>query len=66
MSPFVIPVLVGKGVLVFFNYVHSFIYLFLFPCTPALVLVMGKDGVHGGKLNKQAYTMAEYLRKSGY
>ncbi|KAM4605070.1 profilin-2-like [Polymixia lowei] len=32
----------------------------------ALVVVMGKEGVHGGQLNKQAYTMAEYLRKSGY
>ncbi|XP_064808651.1 profilin-2-like [Oncorhynchus masou masou] len=32
----------------------------------ALVLVMGKEGVHGGQLNKKAYTMAEYLRKSGY
>ncbi|XP_020329030.2 profilin-2-like [Oncorhynchus kisutch] len=32
----------------------------------ALVLVMGKEGVHGGQLNKKAYTMADYLRKSGY
>ncbi|XP_048095202.1 profilin-2-like isoform X2 [Alosa alosa] len=32
----------------------------------ALVLVMGKEGVHGGQLNKKAFTMAEYLRKSGY
>ncbi|KAM6963279.1 profilin-2-like isoform 1-T1 [Aplochiton taeniatus] len=32
----------------------------------ALVLVMGKEGVHGGQLNKKAYHMAEYLRKSGY
>ncbi|KAM9427626.1 profilin-2-like isoform 1-T1 [Salvelinus alpinus] len=31
----------------------------------ALVLVMGKEGVHGGQLNKKAFTMAEYLRKSG-
>ncbi|XP_058497198.1 profilin-2-like isoform X1 [Solea solea] len=31
-----------------------------------LVLVMAKDGVHGGILNKKAYTMADYLRKSGY
>jgi len=27
---------------------------------------MGKEGVHGGQLNKKAYTMADYLRKSGY
>ncbi|XP_028855842.1 profilin-2-like isoform X1 [Denticeps clupeoides] len=32
----------------------------------ALVLVMGKEGIHGGQLNKKAYGMAEYLRKSGY
>lgn len=32
----------------------------------ALVFVMGKDGVHGGQLNKAAFTMAEYLRKVGY
>ncbi|KAM6938976.1 profilin-2-like [Lycodopsis pacificus] len=32
----------------------------------ALVVVMGKEGVHGGKLNKKAFDMADYLRKSGY
>ncbi|XP_060889698.1 profilin-2 isoform X1 [Labrus mixtus] len=32
----------------------------------ALVVVMGKEGVHGGQLNKKAFQMAEYLRKSGY
>ncbi|XP_026092175.1 profilin-2-like isoform X1 [Carassius auratus] len=32
----------------------------------ALVIVMGKEGTHGGLLNKKAYHMAEYLRKSGY
>ncbi|XP_029687954.1 profilin-2-like [Takifugu rubripes] len=32
----------------------------------ALVFVMGKEGVHGGQLNKKAFQMAEYLRKSGY
>ncbi|XP_031162852.1 profilin-2 isoform X1 [Sander lucioperca] len=32
----------------------------------ALVFVMGKEGVHGGQLNKKAFMMAEYLRKSGY
>ncbi|XP_007554930.1 profilin 2a isoform X3 [Poecilia latipinna] len=31
-----------------------------------LVLVMGKEAVHGGNLNKKAHAMAEYLRKSGY
>lgn len=35
-------------------------------CTLALVLVMGKEGIHGGQLNKKAYTMADYLRKAGY
>ncbi|XP_024133900.1 profilin-2 isoform X1 [Oryzias melastigma] len=32
----------------------------------ALVLVMGKEGVHGGKLNKIAFSMAKYLRDVGY
>ncbi|CAI5685204.1 profilin-2 isoform X1 [Oreochromis niloticus] len=32
----------------------------------ALVIVMGKEGVHGGQLNKKAFQMSEYLRKSGY
>ncbi|KPP74000.1 profilin-2-like, partial [Scleropages formosus] len=32
----------------------------------ALVLAMGKEGVHGGQLNKKSYHMADYLRKSGY
>ncbi|XP_076150685.1 profilin-2-like isoform X1 [Alosa pseudoharengus] len=32
----------------------------------ALVLVMGKEGVHGGQLNKKAFTMADHLRISGY
>ncbi|XP_042562922.1 profilin-2-like isoform X2 [Clupea harengus] len=31
-----------------------------------LVFVMGKEGVHGGGLNKKAYTMAKYLRDSGF
>ncbi|XP_034559354.1 profilin-2-like [Notolabrus celidotus] len=32
----------------------------------ALVFVMGKEGIHGGQLNKKSFTMADYLRKSGY
>uniref|UniRef100_H2LSV6 Profilin n=1 Tax=Oryzias latipes TaxID=8090 RepID=H2LSV6_ORYLA len=31
-----------------------------------LVLIMGKEGVHGGQLNKKVHEMADYLRKSGY
>ncbi|XP_047223695.1 profilin-2-like isoform X1 [Girardinichthys multiradiatus] len=31
-----------------------------------LVVVMGKEAVHGGNLNKKAHAMAEYLRRSGY
>ncbi|KAM4575254.1 profilin-2-like isoform 1-T1 [Fundulus diaphanus] len=31
-----------------------------------LVFVMGKEGIHGGQLNKKAFQMADYLRKSGY
>ncbi|XP_030629666.1 profilin-2-like isoform X2 [Chanos chanos] len=34
--------------------------------TKVLVLVMGKEGVHGGGLNKKAYSMAKYLRDSGF
>uniref|UniRef100_A0A2K5KTB3 Profilin n=1 Tax=Cercocebus atys TaxID=9531 RepID=A0A2K5KTB3_CERAT len=30
----------------------------------ALVIVMGKEGVHGGTLNKKAYELALYLRRS--
>lgn len=61
-----IPLLVGKGVWVcfsffFFNSVH---FCFVSLCTPALVIVMGKEGVHGGTLNKKAYELALYLRRS--
>lgn len=45
---------------------HSFILLVFLLFTPALVFVMGKEGVHGGQLNKKAFQMAEHLRKSGY
>jgi len=31
-----------------------------------LVIVMGKEGIHGGQLNKKAFSMADYLRRSGY
>jgi len=31
-----------------------------------LVLVMGKEGIHGGVLNKKAYSMAKHLRDSGF
>ncbi|CAM2119503.1 profilin-2 [Caretta caretta] len=31
-----------------------------------LVFVMGKEGVHGGGLNKKAHSMAKYLRDSGF
>ncbi|XP_043558693.1 profilin-2-like isoform X1 [Chiloscyllium punctatum] len=31
-----------------------------------LVFVMGKEGTHGGLLNKKAYLMAKYLRESGF
>lgn len=31
-----------------------------------LVLAMGKEGVHGGGLNKKSYNMAKYLRDSGF
>ncbi|CDQ56269.1 unnamed protein product [Oncorhynchus mykiss] len=53
-----IPTLSGEK-----DYFQFCSFFFLFP---SLVLVMGKEGVHGGQLNKQAFTMAEHLRKSGY
>ncbi|XP_077413116.1 profilin-2-like isoform X1 [Vanacampus margaritifer] len=31
-----------------------------------LVIVMGKEAIHGGNLNKKAHEMAEYLRKAGF
>lgn len=31
-----------------------------------LVVVMGKEAVHGGNLNKKAHAMAEYLKRFGY
>ncbi|XP_076828443.1 profilin 2a isoform X1 [Brachyhypopomus gauderio] len=31
-----------------------------------LVIIMGKEGIHGGQLNKKVYLMCEYLRKVGY
>lgn len=31
-----------------------------------LVFVMGKEGIHGGALNKKAFLMAKYLRESGF
>lgn len=43
------------------NSVH---FCFVSLCTPALVIVMGKEGVHGGTLNKKAYELALYLRRS--
>ncbi|KAG7269867.1 hypothetical protein CRUP_032825 [Coryphaenoides rupestris] len=31
-----------------------------------LVFAMGKDGIHGGIVNKKVYGMADFLRKSGF
>lgn len=59
-----IPLLVGKGVIFFFFPFNSFYFCFVSLCTPALVIVMGKEGVHGGTLNKKAYELALYLRRS--
>lgn len=62
-----IPLLVGKGVglvFVFFFFFNSVHFCFVSLCTPALVIVMGKEGVHGGTLNKKAYELALYLRRS--
>lgn len=45
-----------------------FVHSSFFPsvCAPVLVLVMGKEAVHGGTLNKKAFSMADYLKKAGY
>lgn len=61
-----IPLLVGKGVIFsfFFFPFNSVNFCFVSLCTPALVIVMGKEGVHGGTLNKKAYELALYLRRS--
>lgn len=59
-----IPLLVGKGVLFLFFFFNSVHFCFVSLCTPALVIVMGKEGVHGGTLNKKAYELALYLRRS--
>lgn len=54
-----IPLLVGKGVTL-----SLIMFILVSLCTPALVMVMGKEGVHGGTLNKKAYELALYLRRS--
>lgn len=65
LSPFLCPSLSAWGVGDFFQVLFIF-RLFVSLCTLALVLVMGKEGIHGGSLNKKAFSMADYLRKSGY
>ena len=64
LSPFSFPhcpsLKEGGGML--FNSVH---FSFFRTCAPVLVRVMGKNEAHGGKLNKKAFEMVEYLRKSG-
>ncbi|XP_032835028.1 profilin-2-like [Petromyzon marinus] len=32
----------------------------------ALVVAVGKDGVHGGEINTEAFKVARYLRDNGY
>lgn len=61
-----IPLLVGKGVTLFFLFVslNSVHFCFVSLCTPALVIVMGKEGVRGGTLDQKAYELALYLRRS--
>lgn len=54
-----IPLLVGKGVTL-----SLIMFILVSLCTPALVMVMGKEGVHGGTLNKKACELALYLRRS--
>lgn len=59
-------ILYGGAGLFCCSFVYFFYLYFFSPCAPVLVLVMGKEAVHGGNLNKKAHAMAEYLRKSGY
>ncbi|XP_032869583.1 profilin-2-like [Amblyraja radiata] len=33
--------------------------------TKVVIMIMGKRGVHGGTLNKKAFQMATYIRRSG-
>lgn len=69
---FIVAPTFSKVAKVLFSSLAVTMYVYLFLCfspflfTPALVIVMGKEGIHGGQLNKKAFTMAEYLRKSGY
>lgn len=54
---------------IIFLYKLSLLIVTFFPfifSLAVLVLVMGKEGVHGGRLNKKAYLMAKYLRDSGF
>uniref|UniRef100_UPI0035902FDA profilin-1-like n=1 Tax=Myxine glutinosa TaxID=7769 RepID=UPI0035902FDA len=44
---------------------HPSVSLAVGRASSALVLVMGKEGVHGGNLNKKVAEMADHLRKSG-
>uniref|UniRef100_A0A8C4QAV5 Profilin n=1 Tax=Eptatretus burgeri TaxID=7764 RepID=A0A8C4QAV5_EPTBU len=44
---------------------HPSVSLAVGRASSALVLVMGKEGVHGGNLNKKVAEMAEHLCKSG-
>lgn len=55
------PFVGGERCFFFFNSVH---FCFVSLCTPALVIVMGKEGVYGGTLNKKTYELALYLRRS--
>lgn len=57
------PFVGGERCYFFFPF-NSFYFCFVSLCTPALVIVMGKEGVHGGTLNKKAYELALYLRRS--
>lgn len=60
------PSVGGERCLSFFpfplnNSVH---FCFVSLCTPALVIVMGKEGVHTGTINKKTYELDLYLKRS--
>ena len=45
---------------------HSIFFTTVITTVKTLVLLMGKEGVHGGMINMKRYEMASHLRRSQY
>ena len=45
---------------------HSIFFTTVTMTVKTLVLLMGKEGVHGSMINKKCYEMASHLRRSQY